>query len=134
MITIMEAYNNGTLLQYIMDICCNNPTTSSAKVDTTNDYETNWNGHQPLSPMKSKDEEIRLPSATELRFEFKRRRRGVRSPPPRDNYATGSAKEVNNSDNNRAKSFTEGVISPHYNNNTNRSISIKMREKWQPSI
>ena len=47
----MEAYNNGTLSHYIMDICCN--PTSSAKVDTANDYETNWNGHQPLSPMKT---------------------------------------------------------------------------------
>jgi len=104
----MEAYNNGTLLQYIIDICCNNPT-SAGKVDTTNDYETNWNGHQPLSPMKttcSKEEDAcnssRL-SASELRFGRKRRRRGVISPPPRDN-TTDSTKQVNNY---TAKTFTE---------------------------
>ena len=88
MITLMEAYNNGTLLHYIMDICCNNPASSSAKVVTANDYETNWNGHQPLTPMETSTteeqhaKEIRLPSATELRFERKRRRRGVISSSP----------------------------------------------------
>ena len=130
MITLMEAYNNGTLLQYIMDICCN-PTYSSAKVDTTNDYETNWNGHQPLSPMKttcSKKEEdassCRL-SASELRFDRKRRRRGVIS--PRDN-TTDSTKQVNNYDTNRCiivQNNPKDVIHPHYNNKS---------EKWQSSV
>ena len=127
MITLMEAYNNGTLLQYIMDICC-----SSAKVDTANDYETSWNGHQPLTPMKttcSKEEdakEIRLSSASELRFERKRRKRGVIiSSSPLDN-TTGSAKQVNNY---IKQGINRGVINPHYNNKP-----IKMRKKWQPSI
>lgn len=93
MITLMEAYNNGTLLQYIMDICYNTPASSA------NDYETNWNGHQPLTPMKptcSKEEDAsgsRI-SASELRFERKRRRRGVIIS-PRDNDATDNTKQVN---------------------------------------
>ena len=115
-----------------MDICCNNFTASSAKVDTANDYETNWNGHQPLSPMKttcSKEEdakEIRLPSASELRFDRKRRRRGVISSSPLDN-TTGSAKQVNHNTNRFiiVQDNPKDVIHPHYNNKP-----IKMRKKW----
>ena len=71
MITLMEAYNNGTLLQYIIDCCCENPAASSAKVDT-DDYETNWNGHQPLSPMKTNttEEEHEKKSGCPLRLNY----------------------------------------------------------------
>ena len=134
--TIMEAYNNGTLLQYTID-CCNNP--ASAKVDTANDYETSWNGHQPLSPMKTTStteeqhaKEIRLPSASELRFERKRRRRRgvIISSSPLDN-TTDSTKQVNHNTNRFiiVQDNPKDVIHPHYNNKP-----IKMRKKWQPSI
>mmetsp|Transcript_25475 Transcript_25475/g.54814 ORF Transcript_25475/g.54814 Transcript_25475/m.54814 type:complete len:230 (-) Transcript_25475:185-874(-) len=83
--TAMEAYKKGMLFQYIMDSaaefeCCRNR-------DSTVDYETKWDGHQPLTPHTWSfvdDDTASIVSASELRLNRRRRRRGVLTPSQRN--------------------------------------------------
>mmetsp|Transcript_41924 Transcript_41924/g.75550 ORF Transcript_41924/g.75550 Transcript_41924/m.75550 type:complete len:153 (-) Transcript_41924:19-477(-) len=78
--TATEAFNKGLLLQYILSIlsqlhCCNHDSTDDCE------YETNWKGHQPLTPYTwsfADDDTLSVISASELRLMRRRRRRGVK--------------------------------------------------------
>ena len=76
--TVVDAYNQGALLQYMLDASfawCSQDSTESG-------YEKNWQGHQPLSPdtwsSSSADDDA------EQRSMRTRRRRGVKTKTPID--------------------------------------------------
>ena len=78
-VTLADAYNKGMLLEYFaanasqLDCC--------SKDCTVENYETKWEGHQPLTPTSwthaSIEQSSSTVSASELRLRRSRRRRGI---------------------------------------------------------
>lgn len=146
--TAAEAYNKGLLLPYILDSAreldlCNR--------DCTVDYESTWQGHQPLTPSPWEEDDAveesptadpgsaaTTATASEQRLMRRRRRRGVVLSPPRGGDAakvgggvepTMAAALHNNGtlvprDLARCSiPFPEDVVDPH----------ILAKERWHPS-
>lgn len=136
--TATEAYKKGQLLQYILDSTrefdCFNINT-----DSTDDYEVNWTGHQPLGD----DSPSSMVSASELRLIRSRRRRGVVTPPAHQTAKVGGSsgtivheggelsfgkvheKLQEPRDLPRCSiPFPEDVVDPH----------IATKEKWKPNF
>lgn len=77
--TFADAYNEGMLLEYFVSNasqldCC----TSEDEDCAVEDYETKWEGHQPLTPNNiTINHSLSTVSASEQRLRRGRRRRGI---------------------------------------------------------
>lgn len=136
-ITAAEAYNKGMLLQYIITSCseadfCNRDSTY------TECYESNWEGHQPLTPT---EDDTGIP-ASELRLMRSRRRRGVMSPPRRNERNA----KIGSGDDPLCVQEDNSVVKGHYGSlNSPGSFSIAFpgdvvdphlsgKKEWQPNF